>query len=122
MPIKVESDFGLSTTSEIFAKNIFQLRKSFSISQNALAQRLGVNPTTISHWESGRSIPSGETIDEICSVFSINPSQLFESDSRIKTKENTQTTEMSLNEALRIINNFDGLLSIRKRHKKDYNK
>ena len=41
-----------------FAERLIQLRTSKGVSQRALAERLGLNPSTVARWEAGRRMPT----------------------------------------------------------------
>ena len=51
---------------------ISNLRAYFQLSQAGFAAPLGLSPTHIARFEKGVSIPSPETIDEICKVFCVD--------------------------------------------------
>ncbi len=43
----------------ITAVEIRQLRRDLNLTQAELAERLGLNPSTVCHWETNRSSPTG---------------------------------------------------------------
>lgn len=51
---------------------ISNLRAYLQLSQAAFAKSLGLSPTHIARFEKGVSVPSSETIDEICKVFCVD--------------------------------------------------
>lgn len=73
------------------SKKIFELRKAKGLSQEQLAERLGVSRQSVSKWESGESVPELERIVEIGKVFNVTTDYLLkESD----VDELTVRTEM----------------------------
>ena len=41
-----------------FSKNLFNLRKSFNLKQDFLAQKIGISRSVLSYYESGKSEPT----------------------------------------------------------------
>lgn len=52
-----------------FCDNLQKLRKAKNISQEQLAEMLGVTRQSVSKWESGASYPEMEKLTEICKIF-----------------------------------------------------
>lgn len=65
---------------EIFAENVQRLRKNSGISQEELAEEIGVARNTIARYESGESAPSFDAAEKIASYFGIDPALLFMSE------------------------------------------
>ena len=57
-------------------ERITQARKSRRLSQANLAERLGVNRTACSHWETGRAKPSTKHIEKIANLLAIDANWL----------------------------------------------
>lgn len=53
-------------------ENIHTLRKAKGLSQEELAEKLGVQRQTISKWELGQSVPDLEYILMLCEIFSVS--------------------------------------------------
>ena len=53
-----------------------QLRNALNLTQQALADKLGVKRNTVGQWECGRNDPSDAAIVSICREFSVNESWL----------------------------------------------
>ncbi len=51
-------------------ENIKRLRESKELTMKEFAEKLGVNRTTVSAWESGRVAPNNDMLIKICSVLS----------------------------------------------------
>ena len=75
------------------AEKIFELRKANNMSQEQLAEKVGVSRQSISKWESGESIPEMERIVELSMVFDVTtdylmkPSEVDELAARTKRLE-----------------------------------
>ncbi len=52
-----------------FSENLKNLRQSKNLTQNQLAQTLGVDQRTISAWEKGICEPSFEILAKLCELF-----------------------------------------------------
>ena len=53
-------------------KTIRQLREAWGWSQDVLAGRLRVSPTTISAWERGRMMPSPSHLQALADLFGVS--------------------------------------------------
>ncbi len=53
-------------------KNLLKLREDNNLTQAEMAKRLGVSRQTISSWESGRTVPGANIIQEIRDIFDID--------------------------------------------------
>ncbi len=61
----------------VVAKRLKMLRKSRNLTQEQLAELVNVAPRHISFIETGRSFPSGDLIERICTVLNIEFTELF---------------------------------------------
>ena len=52
-----------------FGENLYNLRKSAKMSQEKLAEKIGVSRQSISKWENGESYPEMEKIMKLCNIF-----------------------------------------------------
>ncbi len=73
-----------------------ELRKSFKLSQRALAGRLSVSQQTVAKWELGGATPNPEMLSEIADVFGVSVDYLI-------GRSETRLTKNALKFAL-----FDG--------------
>ena len=63
-----------------FAKNLIKLRAEKSISQEQLAEKLGVSRQTITSWENGKIQPSAGNLAEVAKLFDMTIDRLVVSD------------------------------------------
>lgn len=42
------------------------------LSASGLAERLGINPSAVSHWMTGRAVPSGERLADIAAALNLS--------------------------------------------------
>ncbi len=62
---------------EIFRQNLRYYRKKCGLTQEALSEKIGLNPKYITNIEAQSKFPSAETIDAIATALGIKPAQLF---------------------------------------------
>lgn len=60
-----------------FKNIIYKLRTERDMSQQALADELGVSKSTISMWETGNRFPSKELYEQIADLFNVDIDYLF---------------------------------------------
>ena len=53
-----------------FGENLYNLRKKKKISQEKLAEKIGVSRQSVSKWENGSAYPEMNRILELCKIFS----------------------------------------------------
>lgn len=58
-------------------KTIKQLRLAYNLSQEDLAEKLGVSRQTISSWENDRTIPALDHMKKLCEEYQLSLDQLF---------------------------------------------
>ena len=71
-----------------FNEKLQELRKSRNLTQEELAEALYVSRTAISKWESGRGLPSIESLKEISCYFSVSIDDLLSGEKLITIAEN----------------------------------
>ncbi len=78
-----------------FSENLQSLRKSHGISQEQLAERLGVSRQAVSKWETDGGYPEMEKIIQLCELFDVTMDELIKgrveinkADSRVKHEKN----------------------------------
>lgn len=60
-----------------FHENLIQLRKGANLSQEQLADKLGVTRQAVSKWESGLTKPEADKVLLLCDIFNITADQLL---------------------------------------------
>lgn len=82
-----------------FSEKLYELRKKACLSQEQLAEQLGVSRQAISKWESGKAIPERNTLISISNYFNVSLDYLVKKDYSVTEKavikENTQTKKHS---------------------------
>ena len=63
--------------NQILAENIVSMREERGVSQNALAERLGVSPQAVSKWERGICCPDIALLPSIADIFGVSIDELF---------------------------------------------
>ena len=80
--------------SETVGKNIQACRKRTGLTQNQLAQELGIEVETVSRYERGIVAPSFSQLENICNVFEIPPWLLFSDGSFVPDVQAMTITEL----------------------------
>jgi transcriptional regulator with XRE-family HTH domain len=78
-----------------FGDNLRNLRKSKKISQEALAEKVGVSRQSVSKWETGEAYPEMNNILELCKIFKCNINDLV-NDSIIDLDSLDEEVKMSV--------------------------
>lgn len=76
-----------------FNEKLQELRKNKGLTQEELAQILFVSRTAVSKWESGRGVPSIESLKAISNFFSVSLDDLLSSDQLLFLAEKEQKTK-----------------------------
>lgn len=79
---------GLMPGNKIFGKNLKSLRESKNLTQEELAELIGVEYQTISRIETGLYFTSYDNLQKIAQVLDITISDLFNIQSEKKSKQN----------------------------------
>lgn len=58
-------------------ERLFMYRNKVNMSQEKLAEEIGVTRQTISKWETDQSMPDFDKIEPLCEVFEITPDELI---------------------------------------------
>jgi transcriptional regulator with XRE-family HTH domain len=69
----------MENSRDIFTANLRRLRKSKKLSQDALAQLLGITLNGFQKYESGESFPPPERLDALARALSVEPWELVKS-------------------------------------------
>ena len=68
-------------------ERLFEYRNSINMSQEKLAEKIGVTRQTISKWETNQSTPDFDKIVPLCEVFGISTDELIKGEKRADEKE-----------------------------------
>ena len=78
-----------------FSENLKKIRKSHNLSQEQLADELGVSRQAISKWESSVAYPEMDKIIALCDKFNVNIDDLLHND--IKEVKGEEESKKKLN-------------------------
>lgn len=87
-----------------FSKNLKKLRKDKNISQEQLAEELGVSRQSVSKWESDQAYPEMDKIILLCKLFNVSIDDLLNND--IGEVKSTKDYKLNLNNSLDSFLNF----------------
>ena len=74
-------------------ERLLEYRTTLKISQDTLAEKLGVTRQTISKWETDQSTPEFNKILPLCEVFGITPDELIKGEKGITEQEEKSVKE-----------------------------
>lgn len=72
----MESD-NKNTVKELFSRNVKTARIFAGLTQEKLAELIGIQTSTLGQIESGKYFVKADTIEKICNVLDVFPSRLF---------------------------------------------
>lgn len=93
-------------------ENIFNLRKNLKLSQEKLAEKIGVTRQTISNWELGETSPNPEQLKLLSKTLKVSVDELLENDTRDLLVEKISNTEKLAGLILNILKGFGIFLLI----------
>ena len=67
----------IMTTTEEIRKALIEALKQPMITQRELAEKIGVSQSMISHYASGRKMPSLDTLSRLCSVLDLDANEIL---------------------------------------------
>ncbi len=62
----------------LLGENIRRIRKRNKLTQDAFSEKIGIEPSSLSNIENGKSFPSALTIIQIQQKFNIPPGEIFD--------------------------------------------
>jgi repressor LexA len=71
-------------------KRLAELRKKKGLTQEDLAELLGVTRVTVARWETGKLVPSTSSILKLSKALGVSPSYFFESEEKPKWDKNAE--------------------------------
>lgn len=75
--------------------NLKKIRKDNNLSQEQLAEKLGVSRQSVSKWESGQAYPEMDKVLQICNMFNLNIDELL--NQNIKEVNSTKQSKLNIN-------------------------
>lgn len=82
-------------------ENIKKFRKESGMTQQQLAEKVGVTRQTISKWEKGLSLPDAESLTALADIFHVPVNELLGTDKEYKNADDLNTSLLlMLNEQL----------------------
>ena len=90
--------------------NLKRIRKENNLSQEQLADKLGVSRQSVSKWESGQAYPEMDKVLQLCQLFNLNIDELL--------NQNIKTLSNFSDEQYNYIQHF-GVLGMRWGHRKN---
>lgn len=94
---------------EFYNEKLFEFRKNKKISQEELAEKIGVSRQSVYAWESGKSIPDIENISKLCQILEIKADDLTNG-LEIKKDNTLKVKESSSKKIIRIIKVILGII------------
>lgn len=80
---------------------IAECRKEKGLTQNNLAEKLGITNRAVSKWETGKSLPDASIMLELCEILEINVNELLKGE-RIITENYREIAEKNLKEMIEL--------------------
>ena len=71
---------GRDSMNSNFADNLKKIRKEYGLSQEQLADKLGVSRQSVSNWESQQAYPEMDKVIQLCNMFNLNIDELLNKD------------------------------------------
>ena len=68
----------MKSTKQLLGGRIKELRKARALSQDALSERIGIDPKHVSRIEVGKSYPSLDTLEKIAVALNVEIKDIFE--------------------------------------------
>ena len=87
---------------EFYNEKLLEFRKNKGLSQEELAEKIGVSRQSIYAWESGKSVPDIENMSKLCQILEIKTNDLTNG-LEIEKDNKLETQKSKLKEILKII-------------------
>lgn len=99
------------------AEQLKKKRKELDLSQEFVADKVGISRRTLAYYESGERIPNAENLILLCNFYSLDINKLISQD--INIAENNNSNDNERND---IIAKIDEYLNLEKAKKESFNK
>lgn len=93
-------------------ENILRLRKALKLSQEQLAEKVGVTRQTISNWELNETSPNPKQLKLLSKIFNISIDELLENDIKNELAEKMSNTEKLAGMMIRLLKGIGIILVI----------
>ncbi len=93
-----------------FAQNLIYLRQHYGVTQEALAEQLGVSRQTVSKWEAGINFPETDKLLLLCDLYHTNLDDLMRGSVKVANMKDTDLYDAHMNRFCRGI--VAGVVSI----------
>ena len=80
-----------------FADNLVYLRQHYGVTQEGLAEQLGVSRQTVSKWEAGTNYPEMDKLLALCDLFRTNLDDLMRGSVRVAKANDTEIYDRHMN-------------------------
>ena len=80
-----------------FADNLVYLRQQYGVTQEGLAEQLGVSRQTVSKWEAGTNYPEMDKLLALCDLFHTNLDDLMRGSVQVAKDNDTERYERHMN-------------------------
>lgn len=80
-----------------FAENLVYLRQHYGVTQEGLAEQLGVSRQTISKWEAGANYPEMDKLLVLCDLFNTNLDDLLRGSVLVAKESDTEIYDRHMN-------------------------
>lgn len=78
-----------------FSDNLKNIRKENNLSQEQIAEKLGVSRQSVSKWESGLAYPEMDKMVKLCQIFNLNIDDLLNQD--VRDVSNSKQSKININ-------------------------
>lgn len=100
---------------EFYNEKLFEFRKNKNLSQEELAEKIGVSRQSIYAWESGKSVPDIENMSKLCQILEIKANDLtnglnIENDNKVESNNKLEIKKSKLKELKKIIALIFGII------------
>ncbi len=62
---------------QLLGKRLQEIRKSKNLTQETVAEKMGIETTSLSNIENGRYYPTSENLEKLMKILNITPAELF---------------------------------------------
>jgi len=72
---------------KLLGKRLQEIRKNKKLTQEQVAEFVGIETSSISNIENGKYYPSAENLDKILKILNVRPSEIFSFEGTMSSKE-----------------------------------